>query len=480
MPPITSPFAKIMGSMPPLIPKPEALGPAPGPVSAEGLQGATDGSALPAFPSAQPKVARGPFNPATASPEELAMQPLTSRLRSDEAKDINPWGTPENHPGFMGKLGHALSVITGGPNRRQYEEMGLQKSLQDLLSSQSTMGLQGAQKENIESEIKQRETPQAPEEEMWKPLLGGNGQVVTAPGGKIIEVNKAGDVRAQDLPEDTTIAPKPTATSGAFAQWSTDPTKYENFQKTMAEIKAQVAAEHPHQAANSSFMNIYAAQKFLKMAYEDNPALLPVASGMVGKMLGLTPEQTKVMGDVPLDQPLSPTTGQPIGSKMPSAPTPSTRTSAQNAEKFLTEYPRITADVNSAADNLGPVKGREVMGFLLGQVGSTGDPAADQKLSKLRTDLTFVGSNAAKFHINSVKQAEMFDRLAGQNKSTAPAIQGFLDSIKSWAQTSANQQRGFGERGNIDETQKFTDGGTVYNIPKDQVEAFRKDHPNAR
>ena len=473
MPPITSPFAQIRASMPPLVPQPDPAITAP-------LSMPQDTS-LPAFPSSTPKVSLAKFDPSTASPEELASQPLVSRLRSDETKDLNPWGTPQNHPGFMGKLGHALSVATGGPNRRQYEEMGLQKSLQDLMSAQSTRGLQGAQKENLESEIQQREAPPAPEEETWKPLLGGNGQVVTAPGGKIIEVNKSGDVRAQDLPENTTIAPKPTAASGAFAQWASDPTKYENFQKTMAEIKAQVAAEHPHQAANSSFMNIYAAQKFLKTAYEENPALLPVASSMIGKLLGLTPEQTKVVGGVPLDQPLSPTTGQPIGRMMPSAPTTSTRTSGQNAEKFLTEYPRITADVNSAAENLGPVKGREVMGFLLGQVGSTGDPSTDQKLAKLRTDLAFVGSNAAKFHINSVRQAELFDKLAGENKSTAPAIQGFLDSIKSWAQTSANQQRGFGEMGNTGgDVQKFTDGGTVYNIPKDQVEAFRKDHPNAR
>ncbi|MGC1296287.1 MAG: hypothetical protein WA869_14735 [Alloacidobacterium sp.] len=29
-------------------------------------------------------------------------------------------------------------------------------------------------------------------------------------------------------------------------------------------------------------------------------------------------------------------------------------------------------------------------------------------------------------------------------------------------------------------TQTFTDGGTTYNIPKDQIAAFKKDHPNAR
>ena len=466
MPPITNPFARITGSMPPLIPKPEAMGPPPPDISMP------DNSPIPAFPSSPaPKIVRGPFDPATASPEELAMQPLTSALRRDEAKDIHPWGTPENHPGFLGKFGHALSVIAGVPYRRQQEEMGLQKSLQDLLGSQSRNQLQGAQAQNFQSEIAQRNKPPATVEQTakWKPLLGGNGQIVTAPGGKLIEVSDAGDVRAIDLPENTNIGLKPSGANGAFQQWMQNPEKYEDFQKTMAELKAQVAAEHPHQAANSSFMNVYAAQRFLQMAYNDNPALLPVASKMIGKLLNLSPDETSTMAQVPLDQPLSPVTHEPIGRLMPSAPTPGTRVGAQNAEKFLSEYPRITADVNAAANDLGPVQGRAVMGFLLGNVGSTGDPEADRKLSKLRTDLTFVGSNAAKFHINSVRQAEMFDKLAGQNKSTAPAIQGFLDSIKSWAETSANQQRGHGEQGgqkHTESTNTEAPEGTVVRTPE--------------
>jgi len=135
MPPITSPFAQIRASMPPLVPQPDPAITAP-------LSMPQDTS-LPAFPSSTPKVSLAKFDPSTASPEELASQPLVSRLRSDETKDLNPWGTPQNHPGFMGKLGHALSVATGGPNRRQYEEMGLQKSLQDLLGNQSKNQLEG-------------------------------------------------------------------------------------------------------------------------------------------------------------------------------------------------------------------------------------------------------------------------------------------------------------------------------------------------
>ena len=241
-----------------------------------------------------------------------------------------------------------------------------------------------------DAEAKLNPPEKPPAVEKWKPLLGGNGQVVTAPNGNIVEVNDAGELRAQNLPTGATVAPKPTSPGhSAFDEWSADPQKFGSFEKALGNIKAEVAAEHPQQAKNASFMNIYAAQRFLNMAYTDNPKLLPVASQMIGKLLNLTPEQTAAMGQVPTDQPFRRQTGEPIGTHMPSAPTANTRTSAQNAAKFLTEYPRITADVNSATNDLGPVKGREVMGFLLGQVGSTGDPAADEKLSKLRTDLTF-------------------------------------------------------------------------------------------
>lgn len=87
------------------------------------------------------------------------------------------------------------------------------------------------------------------------------------------------------------------------------------------------------------------------------------------------------------------------------------------------------------------------MAFLLGTVGSTGDPQKDQQLNELRSDLTFAGSASAKFHINSVRAMEQFDKLAQAGKNTAPAIQGFLNSVESWASTAAKQERGYGEQG---------------------------------
>lgn len=485
MAPITSPFAKLRASLPPLVPEP-----APAPVSMPAM----GGDSLPAFPSNNTRqVVKAPFNPAKASPEEVSMQPLVSRLRNDEAKDLHPWGTQGNHPGFWGKFGHVLGTvandagnlvdpfamaITPGTNlNRKIEEKNLQKSLQDLLNSQAKNELETAQAGEVPSEEELRgaqtreandradamEHPQ-PKDEGWKPLLGGNGQVVTAPKGGIVEVSPTGELRTQPLPEGASVAPRSTGAQNAFAQWAADPQKYEDFTKTMAEIKAQVAAEHPQQAKNASFMNIYAAQRFLQMAYTHNPALLPVASQMIGKLLNLTPEQMQQFGEVPVDQPLSPTTGAPIGTSMPSAPTSATRGQAQTAQRVLDEMPRITQEITGAADKLGPVHGRMLVRYLLGAAGSTGDPNVDQQLSTLRTDLMFMGSGSAKFHINSVRQAEAYEKLLDAGKSPAEALQGTLESIKSWATTAARQERGFGEQGprrNDAATEKGPKAGAV-------------------
>lgn len=190
MPNVLSPFAQIQDSLPPLTPQPFD------PMAMVGGD-----QSLPAFPSSKPapKVNLAKFNPATASPQELAENPLVSRLRSDETKDLHPWGTPENHPGFLGKLGHALSWATGGPNRRMAEEMGLQKSLQNLLGEQakneeenaitgktkeetaempaqsaSEKGLRGAQKANLESETRDRDANAA----MGPSLIMGHAHAV--------------------------------------------------------------------------------------------------------------------------------------------------------------------------------------------------------------------------------------------------------------------------------------------------------------
>lgn len=260
--------------------------------------------------------------------------------------------------------------------------------------------------------------------------------------------------KGQETQAKNALAAAKQASTDAFREWQSDP-KNPIVAAKMLEAKARMLSAEAsakkasgQSAGKLSGFGAYALYRMAAEGYTHNPELLKAIPAFA-KALGidLPPDIEKVLSTVPHDQPLSATTGQPIGTSMPGAPTSGTRVAAQNAQKFLEEYPRISAEVRAAAPDLGPVEGRKVIGFLLGTIGSTGSSQADRKLSKLRTDLTFVGSNAAKFHVNSVRQAELFDKLAAAGKNTAPAIQGFLDSVKSWATTSANQIKGYGETG---------------------------------
>jgi hypothetical protein len=77
---------------------------------------------------------------------------LGSRLMADYHKDEDPWGSPDNHSGFLGKFLHGLNVATGGVNRRAFEEQGLEGRLNNLSKLESEEGLQGAQAGNLNAE----------------------------------------------------------------------------------------------------------------------------------------------------------------------------------------------------------------------------------------------------------------------------------------------------------------------------------------
>lgn len=135
MAPVTSPFATINGSLPPLIPKPEDLLPPP-PVAAmpEGSPG------LQKVMQDTPRA--NVFGPTAKDTYEHR---LDAKLGQDMGKDANPFGSADNHPGTWGKLLHGLSVLTGGPGRRAMEEEGLDTRLNALGKLNSEENLQGAQ-----------------------------------------------------------------------------------------------------------------------------------------------------------------------------------------------------------------------------------------------------------------------------------------------------------------------------------------------
>jgi hypothetical protein len=241
--------------------------------------------------------------------------------------------------------------------------------------------------------------------------------------------------------EATTKAGKPTP----FQEYMSDPTQYAKFEKEMTAAKQG-------QAKNASIGAVYGIYRMMEMGYKQNPEILPLVAAMAPEVfkkagMAVPPQMTAILGKIPLDQPLSPTTGAPIGTSMPGAPTTSTRNQAQTAARALTELPSVRKQVDDLKGYLGPGEGRINVRYLLGKAGSTGDPQKDEKLSELRTHLMFLAGAAAKFHLNSVRAMHDFESIADAGKDSAEALQGFLNTVEEWGTTAEKQQKGFGEAG---------------------------------
>lgn len=265
-------------------------------------------------------------------------------------------------------------------------------------------------------------------------LVNGKPTLVTWDGEKGYLSAEPGD--AFGKPVDGVVTPPPPLTkpeTDAFHEWMDDPKNYEKFQRAMAAAKASVPAK------NGGFMNAFAAYRLLDYATRYNPALLPQIGPQLARMLG-DPNMASTLSEVPQDQPLSSATGRPIGTAMPGAPTGSTRSQAQTADRVRTEIPRIRAEINDLSSQLGPTMGRWNE-LVTGKIGA-GDPRYEQ----LRTDLQFLNAAAAKFHLNSVEAVKEFNQLASAGRMTPKVLDAYLNAVSKWADTAQAQERGFGEQ----------------------------------
>lgn len=411
---ITSPFAKLRASLPPLAPE-------PAPIDTSGM----DTGPIPAFPSTPPKVKLAPFNPMTASPEEVAMRPALARLRSDEEKDINPWGTPQNHPGFWGKFGHALSVATGGPNRRQFEEMGLQKSLQNLLNQQtsnrnveSEIPLHGAQTREANARANALEHPEPkedrpytiqtdegvlqwnPEKNTWTPIQvnGDTAMPFTKPGAGVNFQHVAGTSGGKQI----------------YANYDPQKGQFTDIQgNVLTDFKP---ADKAMQGVLGQYAPVRLLQGLLNTAYNDNPALLPIVGKLAAQIMGqygVSPSQAETtLGATPAGQPQS-SEGGAIGLRMPEAPTSTTRTRGQFAAEVLPTMQEAGAEVDRLGDKLGPFAGR-YSELVTGKIGAYGP-----EFSGLQTDMHNIATAWGRLHGNSVETMKAF--LDDLNSSKDPA-----------------------------------------------------------
>lgn len=350
------------------------------------------------------------------------------KMSGIEYQKAHPFGSDISpHPGLGGKLLHGLSqigniagdVLAPGvteliPNsnlNRAVNEKGLadefQKAQQGETQKESVeqrpeiAELQGENKANLEHEKEDAAKEKQESDQDFKA--------------------QAAQEHEQFL---LNLANKKGPTT-PFEQWAANPQVYDAYLKDQAANK---------QSGKGSMMSPYAAVKLMDYAYLYDPRLLPFAQQTMqalAKQLGMPLPQGLDISTPPAGQPRT-DTGVPEGLHQPGAPTEPTRTAGQFADKALLAIPRVRDEVGSLSKNLGPISGREAH-FLVGDIGSSGNPEFDKQYSKLRTDITFLTSNAARFHLNSVRAVEEFLKLADTGKASAQNLEGFIDAMEGWA-----------------------------------------------
>ncbi len=325
------------------------------------------------------------------------------KLAKDFQKDADPYGSPDNHPGILGKLGHALSHATGGDTRRGWEEQGLAKQINSQIAddsqnasrdaatahmqaetpevapnAESTRKLQGANVENLESETQLRNNPN----ESWKAIPS-----LVGPNGEPVEIeDKSGQVRfgsvqgAQQLKQ-----PKPDTPEQQYI---------DEFQKS-----------HPGGTIAQAVR-----------AYTDSTQRPPQMMMMVPGENGSSTAQLIHPGST-----IAPgaQTGTQLGSM--STPTSQQRTSAGRADVVLSSIPDVIQDLNQHGSQLGPGMGR-FNDIYSGKIG-----APNPEFAGLVADLKLMGTAVALAHA----QGRMSNELLNEFNSMIAAPQQSPENIKA-------------------------------------------------
>ena len=104
-------------------------------------------------PATPPSITAKPPNVRTMSPMERYEDHLAAKQMADYAKDENPYGSDNNHPGVFGKILHGLSVATGGPNRRLFAENQREQQIEGTEKNIGEQALQRAQTAHTQAEV---------------------------------------------------------------------------------------------------------------------------------------------------------------------------------------------------------------------------------------------------------------------------------------------------------------------------------------
>jgi hypothetical protein len=364
----------------------------------------------------------------------------------------HPWGSPENHPGTLGKIGHVMGIIgqaagtafaprvmaaipgtylNRGLQARDYEAE-LQRGTQDELAQHRETAAETLGKENADTRLAQAEAAQT----KAAADLDKASAAPKQPQEKGVWVNDASG-KPVYLPESKVMGAAPGTYSPFEKPATTRATDEDGFihdylganglpDTPVSRMKAReaYAARNKQAERLSPIEGAMLVRSLLQHGYGDNPALLQSAADVAKYAgLGLSPSDIAAISQTPQGWQYDPVTGKPLGKSSPEFARGQTVQRLQFSKEIMPTVDETIQMAESDPNLFGAIKGRvnEIMS------GKIGEPNAPYYAAL--TNLHNIATAWMRMHANSDEARKVFEDLLKTAQSPENLIAA-LNAIK--------------------------------------------------
>src|SRR6266850_157675 len=369
-------------------------------------------------------------------------------LRAENAREaiMHPWGTSENHPGVLGKIGHALATVGNVAGEALAPRLvaaipGSRANLEEQIASGegeqkegSKQDLEGAQAEAARN----KEPKEASPDQQAFDARQRIGTPQEQPDDKAIV--QAFQDQAADKKDNPDAASKTIATDKGIMQWNPKTKAYDipagNAPEKLGNDFEQyyhdyLTDNHLPDSAHNRLIAREAYQRAGQKPTQEPGNYLPVTNAQ-GQTIGYLDPKSQhytALSSIP-----GVTEALPGGVMQPK-PTTQARNVASQAQLVHAETPKVLAEIDSMAGELGPFMGNWNK-FMQGEVGMD-----DPKFAGLRADLLMYSSAVALAHARGrlpENLREEFDRAINAPKQSAANLRATITKIDSWMEDNMN------------------------------------------
>lgn len=344
---------------------------------------------------------------------------LAEAQKAQEAK-MNPWGSPDNHPGIGGKIGHIASVI-GNTAGNAVLGPGVMSSIPGSAANLNAKihGGEEAQKESVEEGAREATTADT---EAQIPERAANTEHLKQ------ETKNLENPQLKTVQEQYAKAVQEAQTAGRDP--ATDP-KVQQLADSITSLQKQSAT--PEQALDKQYNDAITAgdhekaERILKVMSDvakakQPPQRAPITEVVLpgGQVEAARPGMTLPAGT------------QNIGGfSTMNRPTAQERNVSAQAAIAAQGIPEVVHKIDSLGDQLGPVMGRWNE-FMQGKVGME-----NPEFASLRADLLMASSAVALAHARGRLPENLrqeFDNAINAPKQSPENLKAVLNTILPWMQ----------------------------------------------